>query len=1040
MELLIQAIKAGQARRWLVIVPRGIALLRLRRELADSLGSVFGLRITTLRGLLEDLALRLPLPRTISQLAAEEALGQIASTLPESTFSDLLRKPSAQRAALNTIRELKTAGVQQTNLAESGLDKLRSIAALRTAYDDFCARHGLIDPADRDSAVIAAAEAGNIALDGIENLLVTGFVALPHHHQRLLKALSRQCRIHLRLPSDGGRTGLFAENDDLLRRAEEWSAPKGKPPTALPLNPSRGEGVIGRLQRRLFAPLTETLPHDPARITIAAAPRRYDEVEAVGCRIAELLAKGIPPDRIGVTMRNLPNYDLFIRDVFDRLRIPFFYRRGIPILQAPPVRLAMKLTELAAPRVRYHELLALLRSPYIALHHADNLAALIIDSKLFDEKPEHWASGLASALGSAGSATPDKNALAGLQSLLADCLSIQRGKSGLAHFKQIVSRYVRLLPDDGSELSDRDRRGWERFLEVLDETIRLTGELEPLGITPAVDPLERLRERLREESIPAHRIPADSVYVLNFFDMGYVGVDFLFILGMDDGSVPGPVHLSNSLLAEADIRLLRQRNAPGAALLRDSPELRRSEEQAFLLTVSAAAKKIELTYPLLDSDGRETTPSPYLGEIQAILGIQDQEPRRLPGGDIRSIEQVPPYPLALRRQIARRLFRADLPEHDPLALPAYNHLLAIQQEREFLRRFLEIYTIEDRRSNALFNSPQGRRALANRFCGKIENDELRRWVADRFAPAYLWSVRSLEKMGVCPFDFFLSYCLGLREFHLPEEEPPPLDEGSLLHAVAREFVQRSRYPLDDEKSASDLMASLIESHFNRVFPARDYELPLPVRVMRLRMEAMMRLFVEFEAEIRDRTPIETEYTFGTPQDPLRLQLPGGEMLLRGRFDRIDRCAGGDLSYHVIDYKRGGVITSFPPSLKGHNLQMPLYIVAASHLYQVPPDAVRGGFYSFRYGQMKDIEPAASSRFSDWAYFLGIAPEPNHGCNAYDEDTQPKRLTELIEELIAQARLGYFPVEGRNGAKVPDLANLVGRWLEVPPEFESESGE
>ncbi|HUX08429.1 MAG TPA: PD-(D/E)XK nuclease family protein, partial [Acidobacteriota bacterium] len=411
----------------------------------------------------------------------------------------------------------------------------------------------------------------------------------------------------------------------------------------------------------------------------------------------------------------------------------------------------------------------------------------------------------------------------------------------------------------------------------------------------------------------------------------------------------------------------------------------------------------------------------------------------LPGGDIRTTAQVPPYPLALRRQLARRLFRADLPEDDLLALAAYNRLLQRPQEKALFRRFLDIHEVETQRLKALFTSQEQRRRESDRFSGKIEDAALRQWIADHFGSAYLWSVKSLEKMGVCPFDFFLSYCLGLEEFHLPEEEPPALDEGALLHAIAREFVEGRSYPIGDPEPARRAMDSLVEKHLRGFNPLPPAEQSLPLQIMRARISTLMRRFVDFEAGLHDRKPLHLEYGFGTRDEPLALSFDREKIALRGRFDRIDALDDHAAGYKVIDYKRGSSITSFAPSLNGHSLQMPIYILAAAHVLGAPLGDFKGGFYSFRSGEFKEIEPHASSNFYDWPFFFGLVEEPNRKCKAYQE-IEPKRLTEIVQELVSQARQGYFPVEGRNKAKVPDLANLVGRWLEVPPEFEGGAAE
>ena len=1034
MEDLVNAIESGEARRWLVVMPHQYALQRLRRELARSCGCVFGLRTTTFHGLVESLSAGLDgVPHSVSKVVAEEAVGNVAKELPHAALSELLCSPSAQRAALVTIRDLKIAGVTPDRLSAIRDDKLKALAELWRRYDDIF-RDEWLDPVDRETRIINAVVQGDTEPPGFDHLWVSGFPYLPPNHKKLLSALAPRLRLHLRLPSDGGRTELFRDNEDLLRRAEEWSDAISEP-----LEVSHGEGLVRQLQRGLFAPLADPLEHDPERISVARAPSRYDEVEAAATRILQLLDKGVPPARIGLTMRNIGPYDQFIRDVFDRHRIPYHYRRGIPLLQAPPVRQAMKLTEIGQRPSRFDELLGLVVSAYTKLQHKKAIRDLLVRSPVFSESSERWPqrleaikqkSGGQQGLGSKAIEVATQK----LEKLLKRCANLWKGRDPLGELRRLISDVIALPPGTDHARDDGDRRALRQLLDLLEGIGTQLDRLPALGLEPTTHAIEHLREEIRTQSFSKPVAEVDAVQVLNFFDMGYNRVDHLFVIGLDQGTVPAPPFRSNSLLSDSDIERLRRAGLDEDRNLRDSGRLRNDEAQAFLLALGAARHEIRLSYPAISSDGRETSPSPYLTEIERLLGIEGQEPELLPGADLRTIEQVPPNRLALRRQLIRRLFRGDL-EQDRLAVPVYKLMLARDDEKRSLQRLIGIHEIEERRREALFAPPQIRRQQSDRYSGRIEDRELRERIRAKFENS-LWSTKRFETFGKCPFAFFLEYCLGLEELQLPAEEPTPRDEGSLMHEIAKRFVDKADYPLRDIDASLKLMNTIVPKAFAPrypVFKPEDY--PPPLRLLRERVRRLMSRFVGHEMDLEDRVPTdELESVFG----PCSLVLPGRRIDFGGRFDRIDKYKNPPPCKLVIDYKRSGKGTSFKDSVRGHDLQLPLYILAAAMIFDIKPSDMHAAIFNLRDTKLHYLDPNKTDRRMDWPYFLDLRDTPSGN---YDwGDAQPVRLVELLDEMVAQVLDAYFPVEGRNGAQVPDPANLVGRWLETPPEFERSESE
>jgi RecB family exonuclease len=1031
---LLEDLASGRAGRRLVVRPGRLALGDFFKSIIEERGYIFGLRLTTVGGLLDSLASTAgQLPPPISSLHALEAIASAGARMSHSSLSPLLELQSAQEAALSTIRELKTAGITPERLGSLNSEKLKAIARLWSLYDEFCGAHNYIDPSDRALRIVEALEYGKGELPGVETILIAAFPYVTPLQERIFKALSPRFRLDILLPGDGGRTGLFEANERFLRRAAEWP----NIGFAEAMNCCQGEGRLGVLQRSLFDPLARPVEHDRARISVASAPKRYDEVEAAGSRILELIGKGVPPSRIGLTVRNLAPYDQFIRDVFGRLRIPFYYRRGLPILQSGLVRAAMRLTEAAQPPrpLRFDKLLGLVTSGYLRLDRKEEIRKGIVTSGVFSEYPEKWWERLGDGKAVSGRAESEPiETAADLKKLLDDCRLLWRDADSLGRLRELALDSV-VVPEDGEDaISERDRFGFERFLRIVDNLRVEINRLRAMGLTPQVHPIERLRQELAGETIRPAVFAQEAVQVFNFFDMGYVPVDHLLVLGLDEGTAPAAAQSRNTLLSERDIVQIRVAGLDREGSLRDPQWLRNLEAQAFLLAVGSAGRELSISRPLINEDGKETTPSPYLAEILRILGIEQEPIKNLSAADLGTLREAPPYPLAVRRQVCRRLLRADLPESDGLLLPVFNILLSRNEEKGFLSRFFEITGIENRRRVALFAPQQQRSGKCDRYSGRIEDPELRERIRSRFGESYAWSAESLEKLGACPFDFFLRYCLGLEEFLLPSEETSYMDEGQILHDIARDFIRATSFPIANITDALASMRAIADAHLGKRFKSGGPESsPVPIRLLWDRVTEMMDRFVLHEAEkVKDRKPWETEFEFGK-KEPCEIRLKGLRLFFRGRFDRIDRATTPLEELLVIDYKRTGKRPSFKDAASGHTLQLPLYMMASGELFGRELRSIKGAIYSFRDAKMENLDPFKNDRHNDWQYFFGLSDAPSEAYK--DEEVPARRLSDILEELVGLVGDCCFPVEGRNKAEVSDLANLVGRWLEVPPEFE-----
>jgi ATP-dependent helicase/nuclease subunit B len=176
----------------------------------------------------------------------------------------------------------------------------------------------------------------------------------------------------------------------------------------------------------------------------------------------------------------------------------------------------------------------------------------------------------------------------------------------------------------------------------------------------------------------------------------------------------------------------------------------------------------------------------------------------------------------------------------------------------------------------------------------------------------------------CPFRFFLDYVLNLTEKQEGLFELNPLQEGSVLHAVLKDFYS---------KSFSDWEASLA-NHIKK-FLMFDSEV-----IRQFEFKRLKKIIEEYinireakkpgiEGEFRPHF-FEVSFGFGN-NEPVEI-IDGIGM--RGKIDRLDldKSTGGLL---LIDYKRGS---------SGEKEQLMLYSLAAEQLFEDEGYYISGGTF------------------------------------------------------------------------------------------------
>lgn len=171
--------------------------------------------------------------------------------------------------------------------------------------------------------------------------------------------------------------------------------------------------------------------------------------------------------------------------------------------------------------------------------------------------------------------------------------------------------------------------------------------------------------------------------------------------------------------------------------------------------------------------------------------------------------------------------------------------------------------------------------------------------AQQALPAAL-SASGFASLMTCPYQFFASRILGLSALDDLNDMPEKRDYGDWLHAILKRYhdellVQQIR--LQETGTARiDLLTAISDDFFKRIMKNSPAALGF-----RMRWLKVIPAYVAW-ADQRERDG--WQYVFGEVWAEQKLQWEDGEILLRGRLDRIDArvLESGVTEFSVLDYK------------------------------------------------------------------------------------------------------------------------------------------
>ena len=793
------------------------------------------------------------------------------------------------------------------------------------------------------------------------------------------------------------------------------------------------DSPLARLEREMFtrarpsgiaAPTSQSKDllarRDDALLLIEAEDRRREARAAVN-HIRHLVARfGLRYRDIAVILRSLDEHAPYLVEAFEDAGVPYFLDRREPIGHHPLVELLRSAVGAVVRRLHPHDVIAFLKTDLMAgsdlasfRDAVDRLENYALQYGLAGPawlSPDGWTFHQSTAIGQedlAGQPVED----------ISQLVKVARtGLAPLAEFYQQVAAAGGTMPV----------RQWTAALWTLLATLKVESTLDRWADQAAHEPpawaavhaqalaavtklLTDLTTALGDQPMPATEFAAVLEAALSQVTLGLVPpaldqvlvgaiersrhphIRAALVLGMSERSFPrlGAVQ---PILTDEDRQALVDRPAVSAVerprsvggkeddsadppIIELAParsELLFDEDLLAYLALTRAAERLWVSWPIADDGGKPINPSRY---VRRLVEMFPSFPV------VRLADQNAALSAVTVSQLAGHL-AGRLTSGAPAALDATLYEAARKTDRPAVARAMQ--------SLGYRNRPTLAAGLAARL----------------FAPhgAVSGSVTRLESFAACPFQHLARFGLALQ----PREriELGAMQLGRLYHELLREMYERlagpHRQPVDwsarPPEQLRAMVSQLVESARDKLAVpalsqgAAGYLLAQAERVLGDLAEA----FAAAAAASPTVRQVAAELVFGLGDDahlpPLKLPLANrGRLVLRGKIDRVDLAAGGQL--FVIDYKTGQRAVDWPGLFHGLSLQLPAYLLAiAQHADRLPSTLAADHSRS----PADRIWPAG-------AFFQQIIPTlPNEDPPASDAAPPSER-----DRLVGFRRMGFF---------------------------------
>lgn len=642
-------------------------------------------------------------------------------------------------------------------------------------------------------------------------------------------------------------------------------------------------------------------------VRLLACPTPDAEAEFCAREIVRHVRGGGRYRDVGVVVRSLPEYAVAIRRAFGRYGIPCFLDQRERVSHHPLAELTRGLLGALASGFRQSELMRAFKTGFFGVDASllDKLENLALE---FGLEGRVWLDGFAKTRMDPGDldwADPLR------ERLMAPILRL-RAALGPQSSGTVFAASLRACWEDLrvraalEDWSARDRSPVHGT--VLEQMLLWLRNLErafDLHSLPLAEWLGVVETGLASLTIGVIPPGLDQVLVGAIDRSRNPDLDVVFVLGVNEGLFPR-CQPENSLLTEQDRIGLAERGLPLALAKEDQVSL---ENFLGYIAFTRARRRLIVTHAAADSAGKKLNPSRFVGHLKRIL----------PG----LVEERGSYFTPANGRLGEV-------EHPSEVLPDLLKWRASGAEIPATLSSLAGFPAPLLRGGYL---PSGRESLPTELLQKL------------FGGVLETSVSGMEAFASCPFRFFVRHTLAARERLVFEFERK--EQGIFQHEVLSRFHNGLRA---EGKLWRDIDPEEARLRIDRcgweVAAEQGHDPASMPESTRHLVAARIGTLQDFAAWAVQKN--RTTYHFDPALAELALglddQVPGwalqlrggGDLVLRGRVDRVDLCRlpDGGAAFVVVDYKSSPQRMDRRKIENGLQLQLVAYAAALAEIQAV----------------------------------------------------------------------------------------------------------
>ena len=796
--------------------------------------------------------------------------------------------------------------------------KLSEISLILSAYDALVGQ-SYVDPLD-DLTRLKAQLQKHDYFSGY-TVMVDSFQSFTVQEYDILSLILRQAeevRVALcadRLDDPERGAGLFSlvrrTARTLIRLANENGVPVASP-VVLESGARFQNPELAALEAGVYRPAHPSPYPEPCKAAaLYEAKDSYDEAAFVAASIRRLVIdEGYRYRDFAVIARSTEAYRGILDAALEKWEIPYFMDRPEEIDAEPLMRLILSAFRIAESGYRSDDVFLYLKTGLCGLS-TERISALENYAFIWNLSGKKWREDWTdSPEGFSGEMTQNDAALLAAlnesrraaveplerfaratretdgEGMAAAAFGLLEELRAAAHLKDLA----KALSDGGNPAAaERELRTWDLLIGLLDQTALVVGK-NRISRARYAELLRLVILSSRMASIPQG---LDEVTVGAADRTRTEEPKVVFLIGCAQGEFPmSPGR--EGLISDAErrelIRLGLELNdtAEGAAV-----------QERFLAysSMSAASRRLFLTFPVADGEGKACQPSSIVTEARAVLPKLGTLDRLLLDPARAASAKAPAFELAAQEWNQRDSLSATL-----------KALLVRKGEG---RRLAAVANAAERKP-AAFRDPCKAEAL--------------------FGHDLRISATQIEKYHLCRFQYFCRYGLDARERRTAELNA--LEYGSLMHYLMQRLFEEigcaKILAMKDGELRGAVLGFLDEYVKTRFGGLKNRTPRFQYLISRLAESA--RIVARRVAEELSQSgfaPADFELTIGGAIPPLVIPLPdGGSVTIDGKIDRVDLMTRGGVRYvRVVDYKTGQKEFKLSDILYGMNLQMLVYLAA-----------------------------------------------------------------------------------------------------------------